>query len=293
MRWAVALSLGVALLGGAAGCRSNCDRVESELRARESDVRELREELERADAYNQLMQRELHALRGEPGPDGHVERPVEAYPVRALVLGRQTGGRPSDAGAGDDALQVMVEPRDPEGQAIKAPGALRVEAQEVTAEGLKRPLSAWEVPPEQLRRSWQTGLFTNGYLVTLPWKVWPSTEKLRVIARLKLNDGRVFEADKDVSVRVAPAHLRRTPAAPPVLPAPKPVGPPAPLPPPLPTAPPPTPVPIPVPTPADKQPAAPPPTPEGPSLDQAALYRDAALRLRPAAEILRPVAPGR
>ena len=100
MRWPAALLFGMALVALGSGCRS-CDPVESELRAREQDVRELREELERSQLYNQALQQELGAVRGEPcTPDG---KPVAAYPVRSVALGRQTGGRPSDHGPGDDA----------------------------------------------------------------------------------------------------------------------------------------------------------------------------------------------
>src|SRR5207245_2700158 len=48
------------------------------------------------------------------------------------------------------------------------------------------------------------GLFTSGYVVTLPWKSWPTCENLRVVARLVLSDGRAFEADKDVKIHLAP-----------------------------------------------------------------------------------------
>ncbi len=64
------------------------------------------------------------------------------------------------------------------------------------------------MPPEQLRRSWRSGLLTTGYVLNLPWKVWPSTEKLRVTAVLQLTDGRVFEADKDITVRLTPVNRR-------------------------------------------------------------------------------------
>jgi len=220
MRWPAALLFGMALVALGSGCRS-CDPVESELRAREQDVRELREELERSQLYNQALQQELGAVRGEPcTPDA---KPVAAYPVRSVALGRQTGGRPSDHGPGDDALQVLLEPRDPEGQAIKAPGSLVVQAIEVNPQGLKTPLSAWEIPPDQLRRAWRSGLFTNGYSLTLPWKVYPSTEKLRVVAQFRTADGRLFEADKDITVRLTP-EAQRKPLPPadggPVLPAP-------------------------------------------------------------------------
>jgi len=206
MRCLVASCFGLALLVAVCGCRS-CDHVESELRGRENEVRELREELDRTSIYNQTLQQELRSLRGELGipPDGH---PPAAYPVQSLTLGRQTGGHSNADGPGDDALQVQVEPKDPDGHSIKAPGQLLVQAQEITPEGVKRPLSAWEVPPEQLRRSWRSGLLTTGYVLNLPWKVWPSTEKLRVTAQFQLADGRVFEADKDVTVRLTPVNKR-------------------------------------------------------------------------------------
>jgi hypothetical protein len=265
MRWLVATALGTVLTVCLCGCRS-CDKVESELHARESDVRELREQLDRSEFHNHSLLRELCALRGMPGPAGVVEVPSEPWPVRSIALGRQTGGRAGDTCPADDALQVLVEPRDAECQAIKAPGTLLVEAQEVTPEGLKRSLSAWQVSPQELRCRWQNGLITTGYSLTFPWKVWPSTEKIRVIARFQLLDGRIFEADKDVTIRILPESTRKSlpppgatmettppptaipflptrpipvPSAPPEKPAPGKV-----LPPPLPspTLPPPTPV---------------------------------------------------
>jgi hypothetical protein len=208
MRCLVACCFSLALLLAVGGCRS-CDRVESELRARESDVRELREEVDRCGVYNQTLQQEVHALRGQLGLPADGSPPPAAYPVQTLVLGRQTGGRSNnDSCPGDDSLQVQVEPRDPEGSTIKAPGQLIIEAQEITPKGIKRPLSTWLIPPEILRQSWKNGLLTTGYSLNLPWKVWPTTEKLRVRVQFQLADGRVFEADRDVTVRLTPLNQR-------------------------------------------------------------------------------------
>src|SRR5205823_5874787 len=99
-----------------------------------------------------------------------------------------------DRQPGDEALLVVVEPRDEQDQRIKAPGAVHVEALEVNSEGLKSPLSSWDVLPEQLRRAWREGLFGTGYYVILPWKVWPTCPQLRVVVRFTLSDGRAFEA---------------------------------------------------------------------------------------------------
>jgi hypothetical protein len=260
MRWPAPWLFGMTLAACAAGCRSH-EVVESQLRARESDVRELKEELERTEFYNQALQNELRVLRGEqPLPD----KAATAYPVRSLALGRQTGGHANEHGPGDDALQVMVEPRDPDNSPIKAPGSLLVTAVEVTPEGLKRPLSSWEVPPDELRKSWRSGLFNTGYSLTLPWKVWPSTEKMRVVVVFRMPDGRVFEADKDFTVRLVP--LNQRPAVLPAEPA-------VPVPGPTPPAPPVTaPAPareepvLPPPRQLEKPPPSPPPSGDGPSL---------------------------
>jgi hypothetical protein len=235
MRCFMACCLALSLMIAASGCRS-CERVESELRAREDDVRQLREELDRCSVYNQTLQQEVHMLRGQLGMPAHGAPPA-AYPVQTLTLGRQTGGRSQDLYPGDDALQVQVEPRDPDGHVIKAPGQLLILAQEITPEGTKRPLSSWMIPPEQLRKTWVNGLLTTGYLLNLPWKIWPTTEKLRITAQFQLADGRVFEADRDVTVRLMPPGQRPSAAsspapAPPtkegepmLLPAPHPIDP--------------------------------------------------------------------
>src|SRR5262249_19391760 len=223
--------LGAALAACLCGCRANHrrDAVEAELRARETDVHTLRSELDREQLTNRLLVRELAALQGLPGPDGVVRPPSEPYGVQSLALGRQTTGRYEEKLGGDDALQVQVEPKDTEGQAIKAPGTVYVEAFEVSPEGTKTPLSSWTVSREELRTKWQSGLFSNGYLLTLPWKVPPVTDKLRIVVRFQMLNGRLLEADKDVTIRVLPGAIEKRkvlppPAPAPVLPAPLPPG---------------------------------------------------------------------
>ncbi len=221
----------VVLLGGviwlaAGGCR-NCDLVEAELRTRERELREAREELQHTELLNEALRREIHTLRPGAACPVSPEFASQMYTLKEIVLGRGTGGYSSDCRPGDEALQVVVEPRDPDGQAIKAPGSLHVEAVQISPQGLKSPLSAWDIPPAKLRRTWQNGLLSTGYYVVLPWKVRPTSNKLRVTARFTLADGRLFEADKDVTVRLPPEP--KVPAGPvlvpdgPVLPFPGPV----------------------------------------------------------------------
>lgn len=184
-----------------AGCRS-CDKVESELRARERESQQLRAEVVNLSAYNQALQREVMALRGG---GACAKLPPEALSttsvIKDIVLGRQTGGLDEDGCPGDEALQVVVEPRDPDGHAIKVPGNLHVDVLEFRPDGFKMPVCSWDVPPEKLRQTWRSGLFTTGYSVTLPWRRWPQGTKVRVVAHFTLTDGRAFEAEKDVNIR--------------------------------------------------------------------------------------------
>ncbi len=241
MRRPVALLLGLGLLSAAFGCR-NCDLLEAELRTRENDLRELRADLARAESHNEALLRELGAVRQSTKALPSPEQAAQTYTLKHITLGRQTGGYDDDNCPGDEALQVILEPRDGDGHAIKAPGALHVEVLEISAQGLKMPLSAWDVSPDQLRRLWRSGLLSTGYQIVLPWKIWPSSDKLRVIAQFTLADGRLFEADKDITIRLPAGGPRRaaptaiTDPALPVVPAPE-----LPLPPPrkLPASPPP------------------------------------------------------
>ncbi|MBY0527795.1 MAG: hypothetical protein K2R98_30640 [Gemmataceae bacterium] len=213
----------------ASGCRrGSCDLVESELRHREQELAETRDALHRIEANNEALQRQLQDCAGSHSAraGGEYVVPISAE-VKEIMLGRGTGGVGEGKCPGDDSIQVVVEPKDCDGHSIKAPGMLRVAVLEVTSGGVKKPLSGWDLTQEQLRRTWKSGLLSTGYYVVLPWKTCPSTEKIRVVAQLILADGRVFEADKDVTIKLPPEATRKplpTTVAPepePTLPSPK------------------------------------------------------------------------
>lgn len=196
----------------ASGCRS-CDRVERELRHRETQLRETREALDQCRMENECLQRQLHLTQESGSAKILPEQLGQTTTLKQINLGRMTGGYDTDRCPGDEALQVVLEPRDGDGHAIKSPGNLKVGVLEITPEGVKKPLSCWDVTPEQLRRSWKSGLLGNGYYLVLPWTNWPTTEKLRVVAQLTTADGRTFEADKDIKIRLIPAELRPAPSS--------------------------------------------------------------------------------
>src|SRR5689334_22756746 len=109
----------LALLAGpfllaAVGCRSNNDLLVAELRSREFELRELRDELHRAECHSDALQHIAHDL----GPGPHPSPPLppelasQAYTLKEVKLGRGTGGYDEDGCAGDEALMVVLHPYD-------------------------------------------------------------------------------------------------------------------------------------------------------------------------------------
>lgn len=185
------------------GCRGlgkpdkRYDLLEAELRTRERELLEARGELSRAGLLAQTYQRQnpgCAAPVGEPAFHGN------GIPLQNITLASGTGGIDSDGEAGDEAFQVVVVPKDEDGSPVKVPGVMTVSAFEITREGLKKSIGRWEVPPEQLRKSWRAGLFSTGYFVPLQWDQIPCSDRVRVVVRFT-SGGRDFEADKDVTVR--------------------------------------------------------------------------------------------
>jgi hypothetical protein len=272
MRGAPALLAVLTLVVLLSGCRST-DPVERELHARDTELREVRDEVDQLMWNNKALQAELNSVRGGgAGPlPGVSDRPAPIYPIRSLTLGRQTGGYDDTNSSGDTALQVVLEPRDADNHSVKVPGSAHIYAVEISPEGLKKALCSWELDPDQLRGSWRQGLLTTGFVLVLPWKAYPSSTKLRVVAQLRLADGRLYEADKDVTVKLVPSAQRKMLPAPEDRPGGAPEDPLLPTPPPEKIQPPIEPPPekiqapvIPPPAPVDPGPFLPPPPTPGP-----------------------------
>ncbi len=165
----------------------------------------------------------MHHAAGPPLPP---EIAAPTFGLQRIALGRGTGGYDSDNLPGDEALQVIVEPRDCDDHVVKVPGAMNISAVEINPQGLKQPLCWWSFTPEQLRPLWKQSLFSTGYTLILPWTAFPHTCTVRVVVQFKVADGRVFEADRDVKVRPL-TNLPPAPIVPPTptLPMPTPVQP--------------------------------------------------------------------
>jgi hypothetical protein len=203
------------------GCQNQRQElVESELRCKMQRIEEL--EKERAHLRGEVGQLEAE-LEAHQRKAAKSPQPTGAtIIVKKITLGRLTGGYRKDPNVThDDVLQVLLEPRDADGASVKAPGSAHIEVYEVTPQGLKAPLSTWDLSAGELRRMWDTPLFGGpAYRIELPWKSWPTTEQVKVIVRFTTLDGQMFEAEKLVDIRLPE---RRTRTQPTMIPTP-PVG---------------------------------------------------------------------
>ncbi len=198
MRSAAAIHGVLIVLLAAAGCRNaRSDLVEAELRTKERMLRETKDELDRARLINEALERDFIQRQQGQSPDAN----SALLSPKDIVLANGTGGVDDDRVPGDEALQVVVVPRDEDGHPVRAVGVLSIAAWEIVPGGVKVPLSTWEVNAHDLRRTWKSGLLGSGYHVVVPWKKLPTQNRLRVAVQLQLTDGRTYEADKDISIR--------------------------------------------------------------------------------------------
>ncbi len=192
----------VGLLWSLAGCRTGAELVEAELRRKERENEQLSQKLRDCECEVRLLETEYERLLRELRTTGKAEVRGLAY-LKGITLGRLTGGLDDDPECpGDDALVVVLEPRDLDDQVVKVPGHVHVDVYEINPQGLKQPLSSWDIPARELRGKWETPLLGSpAYRLTLRWKVIPHYDRLRVVVRFTTLDGQMFETDRDVTIR--------------------------------------------------------------------------------------------
>jgi len=213
------LAVAIALLPTACRPNKRYDLLEAELRTRERELSDTRAQLEQAKNLNRAYVQQQQ----QPAVPVSANAPVY-IPVKSLALARGTGGVDEDGVPGDEGLMVVVSPRDEDGAAVKVPARVEIAAWEMTPAGLKNPIGTWSLSPEKVRPTWRSGFISTGYFVAVPWQTYPSQEKVRVVVRLTTLDGRAFEADRDINVKVCATH-RIGPAGPqltPISPGPRP-----------------------------------------------------------------------
>jgi hypothetical protein len=94
-----------------------------------------------------------------------------------------------------------VEPRDAADRPVRIGTVLHLSVLQDGPGGQTTCLTDWELPADLLEHAWTANWSERGYRVVLPWKTWPTADRVRVVARLQLADGLHREAEKEITLR--------------------------------------------------------------------------------------------
>lgn len=197
------------------------DRLETTIRQRDQRIVQLQEDMDKLAGYNLALQTEVRIMRGQPVPTS-CDPFTPLYPVRSVVVGRATAPIDEDRVPGDEGVQVVLEPRDADGKLQRAPASGSVTIMEVDSQGLKSPLGTWDFTPEQMRSSWKQGLLTSGFVLPCLWQATPKADRIKILASFTMEDGRRFEAEKDLAIKPPVDRMPANPSLPGLLPTPTP-----------------------------------------------------------------------
>jgi len=125
-------------------------------------------------------------------------------PTELVINERFTHGLDRDAEGGDDGLQLLVEPRNANGQVVRPLGDLSVVVMDPALEGEATRIARWDFPAEEVNRHFQNRAGARGVRLDLPWlKGQPKNRDLQVFVRMTTPDGMKVVADGPLSIRLA------------------------------------------------------------------------------------------
>lgn len=190
------------------GCASvgDVDLLESQLRTQEDTIANLQRQLSVSTEELRVAQAESASLRQELTERGRTasilpEQSNVLYRVDGIELNRFfTGGTDKDGQPGDDALTVLLTPRDKDGDLIKVPGEIHVDVFDMTQAPDQQKIGTWDFTAEQSREHWYSGFVGSGFRLELPWQSLPSSTGLTVHAELSTTDGREFHTTRQIKI---------------------------------------------------------------------------------------------
>jgi hypothetical protein len=155
----------VALLGACSGNRGEVVRTMQERDALQAERDRLLREVEgqRLVVQRLTAQNETLARFGK-------SRPVDLFaPLKIEILSR-SGGADYDGKPGEDGVTVYVRPVDADGDAVKAPGELRIELTDGSTPGRQTPIGLYEFRDSaELRPMWYSRFGTQHYTARCPF----------------------------------------------------------------------------------------------------------------------------
>ena len=188
--------------------------MESELRRKEGQVRELEKNLAESERLIRDQDAELTVLRdAKQSGDGvtavsfspaslSAERLVAWGSVTGIQIHRLTSGVVPTDNSAKPNINVIVQPVDEDGDLVKIAGQLRVSAQLMENGEPGRQVAAIEYSLTDSRRLWTQGLVSSGLHATLQsTEVIPPQSQLQISATLDLSDDRSFTASELIDVQ--------------------------------------------------------------------------------------------
>lgn len=200
----------ITLLAGlaVAGCSTarKSDVLEARLRSQEDMLATYESEMKRVKNELSVARRESETLRLQMAEDGQ-SLPAEETQAIARVEGIQfstlmTGGADIDASPGHDGLSVVLIPHDHDGELVKLPGSIEIEAFDLSQPGGAQRIGHWTFDQRDAHEYWHKGVIQSGYQFELPWQSPPHSDQVLVHGHLRTADGRKF--DTTLTVKVDP-----------------------------------------------------------------------------------------
>lgn len=202
MRWGVA----VLLLTALAGCKT-CDLVEAELRYESRRARQLERCLCQKQAEVETLKQQLSSVEKSAAPGAGKETPETVYRRTAMSrvsLGMGTGGRDLDRDGENEAVQFTIVCHDYDGDAFKCPGKAELKLSSRGADGATAVVGEWTIEPDVLRQKWKSSVLGSGYQVIVPVEQVSDSKKWTMSVRFTTLDGREFQDERSVEMKVSP-----------------------------------------------------------------------------------------
>lgn len=195
------------------GCSSarTTDVLEARLRSQEDMLAVYESEMARVKSELASARNETEDLRLRLAENGtpmmSAEESGAAFRATGIQLSSlMTGGLDFDGEPGHDGLSVVLIPHDPDGELVKLPGNIEIEALDPAhPEGAQR-IGHWTFDQRDIHEFWHKGVIQSGYQFELPWQTPPRSDQVLVLAHLSTANGRRFDTTLTVKIDPEPGN---------------------------------------------------------------------------------------
>jgi hypothetical protein len=198
------------LLAGCAGPDYN--KIANELRAENlkltREVATLKEELNNRDSTIA----ELRSPQGPPLQSLPQERLNQLFTATRMEIRSTSDTWDNGDGKGTAAFRVFIRLYGSDGQLMPASGTMTIEAFELPpAPAPPRRIGTWTFSPDEMKKSWYSGLGLNHFAFTCPWESPPTQPTVTFKATFRdLLTGDTLQAQLDKKITRPPAQASTT-----------------------------------------------------------------------------------